>query len=150
MILPHQDIRKLCKDGVIKNCVEDSIRENGYDIRIDKLYEPFNLNELNAPDQEWKLLPNTFYLAVSIEELNMPDELAALITLRSTFARKGFLISPTVVDAGYKGKLTIAFHSPPKSDTLRKGERFVHLIFFELRESTEKPYSGRYQGGKII
>ncbi|MCY0859545.1 MAG: dCTP deaminase [Sulfolobaceae archaeon] len=153
MILPHQKIKEFCESGIIINCAEESIRENGYDLRIDKLMvlQNGNVKELETShDEYYSLNPNSFYLALSVEELNMPDDVAALMTLRSTFARLGFLISNTVIDAGYRGKITIALHSPPYNYMLKRGERFIHLIFFKLTEKTDKPYSGKYQGGKIL
>ncbi len=85
----------------------------------------------------------------SCEEVKMPADVAGVMTLRSTFARNGFVSPPTVVDAGYKGKITIALTSFYKAK-LRKGTRVVHLVFFRLDEPTKMLYSGKYQGGKII
>ncbi|MEW9491657.1 MAG: hypothetical protein TQ35_0005580 [Candidatus Aramenus sulfurataquae] len=85
----------------------------------------------------------------SCEEVKMPAEVAGVMTLRSTFARNGFVSPPTVVDAGYKGKITIAL-TPFYKAKLRKGTRVVHLVFFRLDEPTKMLYSGKHQGGKIM
>lgn len=76
----------------------------------------------------------------------MPDNLAVLITLKSTMARNGFLAPPTVIDAGYKGKIYLAITSVYGS-SLAKEISTHHLIFLELDQKTEKVYSGKYQGG---
>lgn len=153
MILPHQALEEYCRKGFIVNCSEESIRENGYDLRIANLMVLYDddVKELQYDEQGYYYLaPNGFYLALSVEEINMPDDVAALMTLRSTFARYGFIIPPTVIDAGYKGNITIAIHAPPRPFRLKKGERFIHLIFYKLTERTSMPYSGKYQGGKIV
>jgi len=64
-------------------------------------------------------------------------------------ARNGFLAPPTVIDAGYKGKIIIAL-STLRGGRIRRGFRVVHLIFAKLQEPTLKVYEGSYQGGKLI
>ncbi|AWR96697.1 deoxycytidine triphosphate deaminase [Acidianus sulfidivorans JP7] len=159
MILSHQSIKGLL-GNVILNYSEDSVRENGYDLRIcgDKYFEVSG----NAviPDVKSEIIERKFedyatfeggktLLFNSCEEFRMPNDLAALITLRSTLARNGFFAPPTVIDAGYNGKITLAISSflPNK---IKKGSRVSHVIFIKLDEPTQKVYSGIYSGGRII
>ncbi|ACP36523.1 deoxycytidine triphosphate deaminase (dcD-2) [Sulfolobus islandicus Y.G.57.14] len=156
MILSHQSIKKLL-GKVIMNYVEENVRENGYDLRIcgEKYYEVeegAKLPSIKAKIREIpfkevaNLSPLNTYLFESCEEFNMPDNLAVLITLKSTMARNGFLAPPTVIDAGYKGKIYLAITSVYGS-SLAKGISTHHLIFLELDQKTERIYSGKYQGG---
>ncbi len=160
MILSHQSIKEIINKGVIRNYVEESIRENGYDLRIcgEKYYEVEGNAELpeiksKIKEIEFKeystFYPCKTYLFESCEELNMPKDLAALITLRSTLARNGFILPPTIIDAGYKGKITLALSSFYQNK-IAKGTRVAHIIFFKLDKPTEKSYNGKYQGGVII
>lgn len=159
MILSHQSIKKLL-GYVILNFSEENVRENGYDLRIcgSFYYEIVKGAELPKKKSEIvkhefndvaKLKPLHTYLFESCEEFNMPDDLAALLTLKSTMARNGFLAPPTVIDAGYRGKITVAI-TPVYESSLEKGMATHHVIFFKLDEKTEKPYNGKYQGGVII
>jgi len=159
MILSHQTIKSLL-GTVILNYVEENVRENGYDLRIcgEKYYEiqeGGNLPERKAKLAELsfgdvaELKPLRTYLFESCEEFSVPKDLAILITLKSTMARNGFLAPPTVIDAGYKGKVILAI-TPIYPSSLRKGMSTHHLIFLKLDEETKKTYSGRYQGGIII
>ncbi|MFP3346548.1 MAG: deoxycytidine triphosphate deaminase [Sulfolobaceae archaeon] len=159
MILPHQDIRELL-GKVIINYSEQNVRENGYDLRIcgDNYYEVLGNAELPEKkseirsfqfDEVARLKPLKTYLFETCEEFRMPDNLAALLTLRSTMARNGFQAPPTVIDAGYQGKITVAITSIYES-SLRKGMATHHVIFMELKKPTEKTYRGQYQFGKII
>mgnify|MGYP001772782442 FL=1 len=159
MILSHQSIRALL-GVVIKNYSEESVRENGYDLRLcgEKALKikgnsflperPSDYEEVAFSDY-LEMEPLTTYLIESCEEFEMPNDLAALMTLRSTFARNGFLAPPTVIDAGYKGKIIVALTSLYRAK-LRKGVRAIHVIFFKLDEPTERPYSGKYMGGVKI
>lgn len=159
MILSHQSIEKLLGQ-VILNYSEESVRENGYDLRIcgDRYFEvlggssiperPSELREIKL--QDYALFePFKTYLFESCEELRMPNDLAALITLRSTLARNGFFLPPTIIDAGYEGKVTLAISSLYQGK-IKRGSRVAHLIFFKLDEPTKKPYNGKYKGGRII
>ena len=142
---------------VIKNYSEESVRENGYDLRLCgeralKIRGNASLPERasdyeEVPFNEYlDVEPLTTYLIESCEEFAMPNDLAALMTLRSTFARNGFIAPPTVIDAGYTGKIIVALTSLYRA-RVRKGIRAMHLLFFKLDEPTEKPYDGRYKGG---
>ncbi|ARM75174.1 dCTP deaminase [Acidianus manzaensis] len=158
MILSHQSISKLL-GSVILNYSVDSVRENGYDLRIcgDKYYEVEGNSSL--PEKKSDIVERRFddyaelngrtYLFESCEELKMPNDLAGLITLRSTLARNGFFAPPTVIDAGYNGRITLAISSL-YHNKIKKGSRVAHLIFIKLDEPTEKVYEGIYAGGKII
>lgn len=159
MILSHQSIMKLL-GRVITNYSLDNVRENGYDLRIcgDKYFEieeGASLPERKAKLKEIPfgekadLKPLKTYLFESCEEFNVPEDIAILITLRSTMARNGFLAPPTVIDAGYKGKVFVAI-TPVYNSSLKKGMATHHLIFFKLDERTDKPYNGNYQGGIVI
>ncbi|MFP3201232.1 MAG: deoxycytidine triphosphate deaminase [Sulfolobus sp.] len=159
MILPHQHIKVLL-GKVILNYSEENVRENGYDLRIcgEKYYEvkgSIQLPNKKADLEEHRfsniayLKPLRTYLFESCEEFNIPEELAVLITLKSTMARNGFLAPPTVIDAGYKGKIIVAI-TPVYESSLSKGVATHHLIFYKLLEPTQKPYNGKYQGGVVI
>ena len=158
-VLSPQSIRSLL-GKVLINYVEDNVRENGYDLRIcgQKYFEI--QKGANLPDEKAELREIEFneraelqplktYLFESCEEFNIPADLAVLITLKSTMARNGFLAPPTVIDAGYKGKIILAI-TPVYHAYLKKGISTHHLIFLKLDESTNKLYSGKYQGGILI
>ena len=68
----------------------------------------------------------------------------AFVELRSTWARQGLLIPPTVVDAGFIGQLTLEVVAMRDIPT-PYGQRFAHLIFAQLLRPTS-PYCGKYQG----
>jgi dCTP deaminase len=88
-------------------------------------------------------------LLLTLERLGLPMDLVAHVNLRSTYARLGFLIPGTVVDAGYEGRLTLQVHSPPYPTSLRRGERFWHVLFHESHP-VSRGYSGRYQNSEGV
>jgi dCTP deaminase len=50
------------------------------------------------------------------------------------------------VDAGFEGQITLELYNQSEKPILLKaGVRICQLVFFQLDETTEKPYSGKYQ-----
>lgn len=157
LLLSDSDIKARLRGGSLKVTpfAEDCLTPNGLDFRIGSeavfiVPGPAYASRKVKVQEHLELPASSVLLLLTMEEVEMPDDLVAHVNLRSTFARKGFLIPGTVVDAGYKGRLTLQVHSPPYPTTLRRGERFWHLLFHEVRP-VERSYSGRYQnsGGLV-
>lgn len=131
MILGHYAIKKLVESGdlVVKPLEEETIREAGLDLRT----EDDVLIKSNSPA-----------LIVTKEWVELPASLIGFCNLRSTYARQGLVIPPTVVDPGFQGKLVIGIMNANDHDVkLPKDTRFLHLILSECRDAI--PYKGQYQ-----
>jgi dCTP deaminase len=72
------------------------------------------------------------------------------VNLRSSYARIGLTIPPTIVDANFEGQLTIELVGGDFPVKLYAGDRFLHVVFARLSSIVEKPYSGKYQGQKGV
>lgn len=95
------------------------------------------------------MMTGQVYLAHTVEVITMPDDLMAFVELRSTWARRGLIIPPTIVDAGFQGDLTLEIFCAGPSFPAPVGERFAHLVFARLTGPTE-PYRGKYQGQRGV
>ena len=135
MILSGRDVKWYIDAGklVIRPINDNQFQQNG----VDLILEDIDTDPV-------ALLLNTFYLGRTREYLEMPDDLMAFVELRSTWARAGIILPPTIVDAGFKGTLTLEiFNCTSKLSPV--GERFAHLIFANMT-GPSVPYSGKYQG----
>ena len=135
MILSGRDISWYIETGklVIYPIRDEQFQQNGVDLILD---------EINDMPDEFCYL--NFYLGSTRETISMPDDLMAFVELRSTWARSGLIIPPTIVDAGFCGTITLeicAFKTFP----VPYGKRFAHIVFSKLT-SPSKPYRGKYQG----
>lgn len=93
--------------------------------------------------------PGEFYLIKTIEEVNMPDNLTASITPRSTTYRSGLFIRTGNVPPGYCGGLTFALKNEgPVAVTIEMGARIVHIQFHEVKGGGNT-YRGQWQGGRV-
>lgn len=95
------------------------------------------------------VMPGDFYLTKTIELVNMPENLTASITPRSTTYRSGLMIRTGNVPPGYCGGLTFGlFNAGPVEVTIEMGARFVHIQFSEV-EGKGNMYRGQWQGGRV-
>ncbi|RLE63445.1 MAG: dCTP deaminase [Thermoprotei archaeon] len=162
-MLARSDLIKCIESGeiVIEPFDEDIVRENGVDLRIgdeaavlinnpDPL-DPEDLEQVDLRqyykvvkiDNELILQPYMKILVTTLEYIKVPTYIAGLVELRSTFARLGLSIPPTIIDAGFEGQITLEVHGGAFPVVLRKGLKFAHVVFMKLTTNTE-PYRGRY------
>ena len=165
MILGDRDLKYYLEKKwiVIDPLREDTVRENGVDLRIGNEIARFvNKGEPFDPDrpdnsyfkvekgEEFVVYPNEHVLLVTEEYIKLPHDVMAFVNLRSSFARLGLFVPPTIVDAGFEGQLTIEVIGSGFPVKLRRGMRFLHLIFAKTLTPVENPYSGKYQGQKGV
>lgn len=168
MILSDRDIRGLLALGelVVEPLREDTIRENGVDLRLSRQFCRLRERRDLVLDPRDPGDPRDYYdcfeaesivvgprerlLAVTEEAVALPPYLAALVNLRSTWARTGLWVPPTVVDAGFRGQIVVELVGSSFPVKLYAGERFLHLVFVRLATPAEKPYSGGYQGQRGV
>ncbi len=142
---------------------EDSVRENGIDMRVGEEIARFKNTSITFeeglnPDEffikergnEFVIGPNEHVLLVTEEYLRLPQDIMAFVNMRSSFARLGLLVPPTIVDAGFEGQLTIEVMGSGFPIKIKRGTRFLHLIFAKTLTPVEKPYSGKYQGQRGV
>ena len=93
--------------------------------------------------------PGDFYLVKTIESVNMPDNITASITPRSTTYRSGLFIRAGNVPPGYCGGLTFGLSNEgPATVIIELGARFVHIQFSEVKGKGSL-YRGQWQGGRV-
>ncbi len=168
MILSDRDIawyieKKLLR---IEPLYNDTIRENGVDLRLGDEFCRFRRN---APvldtmytaqvdrsvyydcvhasrDEGFVIKPYEHVLATSVEKVCLPDDLVGLVNVRSTYARLGLFIPPTVIDAGFCGQVTIEIIGSGFPVRVYPGQRFLHVVFVKTTSPVASPYRGKYQG----
>jgi dCTP deaminase len=168
MILTKEGIERLInkKELQIEPFDEEVIRENGLDLRIGEEYAIYAFenqvidvceltssshlfSKVQAKDGRIAIPPNKFVLLTTLEYVKFPRNVVGLCNLRSTLARYGLTIPPTIVDAGFEGNLTIeVVNSSNNYIVLRPGVRFLHVIL--VKTEGEAKYFGKYLGQKGV
>ena len=112
------------------------------EIELIKKYDQKKTNSL-------KIKPGEFYLVKTIESVNMPQNLTASITPRSTTYRSGLFLRTGNVPPGYCGGLIFGLKNEgPITAEIEMGARFVHIQFNEVKGGGNL-YRGQWQGGRV-
>ena len=169
-ILAADELLKLVKEQkLVENLSERELKTPegaGFDLRIGELYKIkgkgfLGIESRATPEMELmakyeqgkivevKLQPNTYYSMKTIEKLNMPDNLLAIMTPRSTLFRSGVYIFGGQTPPGYKGGLVMGIYNFRDEEfELEMGARVVHIMFFEVKGKSNL-YQGQWQGGRV-
>lgn len=112
------------------------------DIESVKVYNPKKSTSI-------KIKPGDFYLVKTIEKINLPLNLSAVIIPRTTTFRSGLFIRTGPIQPGYSGELTFGLKNEgPITVEIEMGARFVHVVFSEIKGSGSA-YRGQWQGGRV-
>lgn len=90
-------------------------------------------------------------MVATLERVEIGDDIAGTLHLRSSLARRGIIASLALVDPGFRGQLTISLlNAGPERFEMRRNSRFVQLVLHELSSKTHFVYSGKYQDSQGI
>ena len=170
MVLGIEALHALVKEkNLVVNLSERELTNPegaGFDLRIGELYEIsgqgfMGVTERETPDMkliakyeeekttEVQLKPHTYYVMKTMEDVNMPENILAMMTTRSTLFRSGVSIFGGQVPPGYNGGLNMGIYNFRDTDfRLEMGSRVVHIMFFEV-QGKGNLYRGQWQGGRV-
>lgn len=170
MILGVKKLLELVKEKkLVENLSERELNNPegaGFDFRVGELYEVSDKGFLGVTERETpktnlvakykegettkiELSPKTYYLMKTIEKINLPENLVAIFTPRSTLYRSGIYIFGGQSAPGYKGELTMGIYNfRDEAFELEMGARVLHMMFFEVEGETNL-YRGQWQGGRV-
>ncbi|MGA2911562.1 MAG: hypothetical protein ABSE17_02900 [Candidatus Levyibacteriota bacterium] len=136
----------------------------GFDLRLGEVYKISGsafLGETHrqTPDIESvavfgkqksiKIKPGDYFLVKTVEKINLPLNLSAVILPRTTTFRSGLFLRTGPVQPGYEGELTFGLKNEgPITVEIEMGARFAHILFHEIKGTGEK-YRGQWQGGRV-
>lgn len=94
----------------------------------------------------WEIYPGEFVLAHSLESFNIPDNITGLLFCKSSYARLGMNMAPTVLKSGWSGQLVLEIYNQTKFImTIYEGCGIGTIYFAEHADSSLNPYDGKYQ-----
>lgn len=163
MILSDVEIRnwiKVC--GVISGIDDSQINPASVNVRLGNTFlvpnsvskwislgdeVDYKRYEVKEENERFIILPGQFVLATTIEEVNLPNNIAAFVQGRSSIGRIGLTTQNAgFVDPGFHGHITLELvNENPNPIALRPGYPIAQLVFFEATPA-ENPYNGKYNG----
>ncbi len=167
-VLSKKDIEKLlkCRPPLVEGIVqpEEQLQPNGVDLSLREISMLQSAGKIGASNSQRvvsdlsplvfdglgfiQLIPGIYSVTYN-EIVNLPKNIMALATPRSSLLRCGVTINTAFWDAGYCGRsesLLVVYN--PQGFRLQKNARIIQLVFFRLNNATEG-YNGRYQGENI-
>jgi len=171
MILSDFDLKNMIKNDRlrIEPFSKDIIRENGIDFRLADeiahhaktpkgfIMDPSDEKSIQKGYNIIKgaksliIKPYEQILLSTYEQITMPDDIAGIVELRSTWARHGLSMPPTIIDAGFNGTITLeVFNNAPYAIKLIPLVRFAHVIFLKTTSRVLNLYNGKYNKQKGI
>ena len=95
--------------------------------------------------------PGERRLVATLERVELGDDIAGTLHIRSSLARTGIIASLALVDPGFHGQLTISLlNAGAEPFEMNRNDRFVQLVLNELSSKTHHLYSGKYQDSQGI
>lgn len=170
MVLGVKKLLELVQEKkLVENLSERELKNPegaGFDLRIGELYKIkgkgfLGMEQRETPEMELigkyeegkikkvELESEIYYAMKTIESVNMPNNILAIMAPRSTLYRSGVYIFGGQVPPGYQGELTMGIYNfRPEPFELEMGSRVVHIMFFEV-EGENNLYRGQWQGGRV-
>lgn len=138
MILPHQRLQDIMPVTPFHERTVHSesgmtygVGPAGYDVRV---------------AEDFYLHPGDFRLASTVEHFDVPADIMAFVTDKSTLARAGLSVFNTVIEPGWRGHLTLELKNQgPNRIHIMAGMPIAQIVFHLLDVRTDLPYDGKYQ-----
>lgn len=120
-LTPEEHLWKHDRDDGVFECTK---------CKATSLNHPNNSQCLSKPNFI-RIPPNSFALTESIEVLEIPRDVTGLIVDKSTYRRCGIVMGATVLEAGWKGRVTLEIsNSTPLPARIYAGEGLCQVLFF--------------------
>lgn len=166
MILADREIKKALRTGRItispKPNLKIQLGSCSLDLQLGKVFRIFNHSKYPFIDpfdrrlseevtrevkikkgEPFILQPGEFVLATTVENLELADDLLAILVGRSSLGRLGIVVHSTasVFDPGWRGRVVMELGNLGRMPVaLHPGMRICALIFEELTSPAQVPY----------
>jgi dCTP deaminase len=162
-ITPFVEEQVRSKNG--EKLISYGLSGSGYDVRLSrelkrqKHFFPFEEIDPKSSDNAWMdvkainshfvLQPGDCILGVTMEHVDMPEDVMALCIGKSTYARCGLLVNATPIEAGWRGHITLELSNTGAVPiVIYVEEGIAQLVFMQIDKRPSVTYSdrnGKYQ-----
>lgn len=111
-----------------------AISEDGKYMRGGKEYDA--ITDRRSGKLFFNLDSRRTYDAMSDVYVTLPEGVAAMLIIRSTFNRNGIFLTSGLYDSGFKGHLGFAIHNQSGPAKIAKGTRIGQVIFVHSENAT--------------
>lgn len=106
----------------------------------------------SPPNHTIRIAPGQFAFLLTLEEVRVPANAMALISMRARYKFKGLInVSGFHVDPGWRGKLIFSvYNAGPTEVILSKGDPLFLIVYADLDRTTSEIYTGKGLDQKSI
>lgn len=147
--------------------VSYGLSSSGYDVRLARHIQMQKIDGKKSPKEKlvdpkdgeraWEdeycedgffdIRPGECILGVTVERVDMPDDVMALCIGKSTYARCGLLVNATPIEAGWRGHITLELSNTGRLPIrVYVEEGIAQLVFIQIDQRPAVTYNDR--GGK--
>ncbi len=170
MILGHSELKKFIKShNLITGLSDRDLKDPEgvvFDLQLSKVYELkgkafLGIDERETPElievasfdpkkkSSFVFEPGKYYMTKTVEVVNMPETVAAIVKPRTTTFRCGLYLRAGIINPGYNGTLDFAIKNEgPIPVEIELGARYAQIVFMEVKGTPVHMYRGQWQGGK--
>ena len=137
---------KTLKNEIVNNSVIDGFCDknfgiSSYDLRIQKIIKSKTHEELD----KYELKSGEVVFISTIENIDLPDDMIAMITPRNSCIRMGLDIAAPVYQPGHHTKIFVRVENMSDNEIMLSAEDSIcSCMFYQLKEKVDKPYNGTF------
>lgn len=123
----------------------DQYQPASLDVRLGE--EIYNVHSDSYSErQSHEIDPHSLYIGHTTERIELPDNIGAFLTGRSSYGRKGLFVHVTAgwIDPGFSGQIDFELYNVLNEPiSIETGDRIAQLLFFRVDGGYK--YDGKYQ-----
>lgn len=138
-------------DLIISPIEENQIQPASVDLRLDRTLLNIDGEETDIFDEPYLLQPGEFILGSTLEYVEIPSDLVAMVDGRSSIGRLGVMVHVTAgyIDPGYCGNITLEIYNvSDKVFELKYNDSICQLVLSTLTQPCLRPYGSDGIGSK--
>ncbi len=130
-------IRKLIDENVLQNACSDNVGPVSYDLTTRAFHSK------DGESDHASLMPGDSVFASSVEIIDMPNNLAARVSLRNSRIRQGLTLDAPLYFPGHKTRVFFRITNVSSDEIrLNTSRGIAQLTFEDVSEPVEQPYEG--------
>lgn len=112
---------------------------------LDGEHQELQWEEREAEDGIIVIPPLGCLLTETVERVDMPDDVVAIVLGKSTYARSGLLVNATPIENGFRGVITLELYNcnSTYSIVLRVGQGIAQMVFDKTANKPARGYDTR-------
>jgi dCTP deaminase len=115
-----------------------------------KSFDAAGFYDVDATDPGFVVIPpNSFALAETVEEIEVPRDILVICVGKSTYARCGIVVNVTPLEPEWRGKVTLEIsNTTPLPAKVYANEGIAQMIFLRAEQVCQTSYAdkqGKYQ-----